>query len=231
MSKHPEILYLASVPVFFILLYMFTVTTFSYNRKYVKYYSLLCGSLCIVLSILATNFLVTPNMKFSYNTLWALIIDGIFFLISFVGIEYAYKSALSNNKEEWKKINNPERIDGTVMEYKRPKTAFAVGFISRYSLLAAGFFLVATVLTSSILNRILHQYPVWQLLECAAFFGVIFFISLSFLRILVKCDNCHLDIYQLDRELTAYYVTAKEVVKNKKMKCVHCGVEYNLKAK
>lgn len=229
MGKHLEILYLLFVPVFFIFGYMYTATYFRNSKIHLKLYSISCMLLCILLSVLATNYMVTPHKTLSYNILWALITDVMFFIICFVGIEYVYESALSSNEEKWKKIHNPERIDGTVMVYKRPKTAFAVGFISRYSLLSAGFFLVATVLTSGIFNKTLHQYPVWQLLECAAFFGLIFFISLSFLRILVKCDNCGLDIYQLDRELTAYYVTAKDVVKNKKMKCVHCGVLYNLK--
>lgn len=228
MFKHPEIIIGVSVPAFFAFFYMFTVL---YIRCK-KYLSISYGILCLLISLVSTSIVlneyVAVHKGLFENIMGAFGLNGMILLLCFIGIEYSYKRSLFVDDKAFEKTLHPKPILKTFYDFPHKKGALVFSYVARYSLLLGGYALVSTLIVGVVTGKELHDPLVWFIFESAAFFGAVFFMCYSFIRPLIKCPNCKLDIFYIDRELTAYLDLARIAIKTKVLECKHCQATYVL---
>ena len=109
--------------------------------------------------------------------------------------------------------------------YKSSRKVFFVAYVFRIVLFSMYIVLFMIAVNSLFIQD--RDFLIKTII-ILAFFGFLFLACNAFLRLLVKCPNCGSHVFYMDKDLNAYFVVAKRVVKEKVLDCEYCYATYAL---
>lgn len=183
-------------------------------------------------SLFASFFFLS---KFEYVThtmlehfVFALALQLAIVLGCFSAFEYSFKYATAKDKNRFKESFFPKKDPTIIGIYEEPQKAKLIGRLGRYLMFLCNFFLVVGFVIIVAMKQLGYKSIGGYAFTPLAFFGVLFFLVFSFLRMLVRCPHCDLDIYFQDTQMYAYYNVAKRALKDNVLECWHCHAAYAL---
>lgn len=215
-------------PIVLIIIYCFIFRNISLKKNKAKLFTSIYFCCSVVISFMVLT--LYPFFSFSHigNLLFTLMVHLYFIMLTLPVLEYTYKLATCNDKAKYKASFSPSVDPSKIGRYDNINKAKIVGAISRYSYFTSAFFLIGGGIYLFISKIVGFKSPGVYAFAPVALPALIFFFSYSFLRMLVKCPNCNLDIFFIDVNKYAYYNVAKRILKDNVMECWHCHAAYAL---
>ncbi len=227
-SNQNILIFCLITPIVYSIIYILIFRVISISKKQAVQFIVFL----IITSLVTSYWLLTTYPFFTHTTVGHLFFSLILHMVLILGVfpvfEYYYKVAICFDKEQFGLKYFPSQHSKIVSLYDNPTKVKIIAGIGRYSLITSKFFLVAGVIYIGFSQK--FDYPklgVYSFLPMLCS-GVFFLIASSFLRMLVKCPNCNLDIFFIDVNKYAYYNVAKRILKDNVMECWHCHAAYAL---
>lgn len=176
------------------------------------------------------KYYIRPNDSIMDNIYLSLSLEVVFFIGGFYAIEYYIRKALIGDEEKFRQTMQPLNDETNVGVYHKIKTAKIISFISRYTIISFVTLGIIYVLVGVVLEELGYKFNFDNAIYLIAFLAFIFSFNVAFLRCIVRCQSCNLEIFFIDRMLHSHFEVAKRALKDNILECWHCHAAYALDA-
>lgn len=218
-------------PFFLLFSYFIILDRCLVTRTTLILFTIILPVFCVGVPLAIYIYLARPYDSFYDNLAMSLAINVLGLFGGFYGIEYYFRKAWAGDHDIFNKKMKPEYNSENVFYFKNIKSAKIISFISRYTILC----LVSVGGFVTFLGGLFETFNVNISVDFGAniFLAtvVLFCINTAFLRCVVRCPHCSLEIFFIDQMLHSHFEVAKRAIKDNVLECWHCHAAYALDPK
>lgn len=229
--NNPFLFIVAIFPAMSVLIYGYIIDKRYIQKKFIAPFTCFVFAFSFVIYFCILIYFDKEKISNTTCLFYVIVMHMMYIIFYFPFLEKAIRKMCFVTDEEYNRYNRPHLFEQPPQFYERCHLVYIISFITQSSLMLCILSMFVFTWLFIILHYMGFNPPALLLLGSGLGFFMVYYLSLCFLRPLVKCSNCKLDLLWPDDHGVLYCKILPRAIKEKILDCWHCGASYALDPK